>query len=223
MIVEEVYTLPKGDFKDLCFVSEQVGFIVGPKSFAIRTEDGGKSWNQFPTDTFTNNEYSQVYFINDSIGLIKYWNYYAYTTDVGKSWITGKDTIPYTYLRKQFKKVYRGENLYYSDSLKGFEYNISDVRKYGKIRKTTNGGKSWVDIETGQNNQVKDLKFLSSGYGVGVGNYSYIVSYNFGDTWSYFRNQQGESVDDLLKVSVVNDKVQYAITKTKLYKITLNR
>jgi photosystem II stability/assembly factor-like uncharacterized protein len=82
-------------FKDVFFLDNKKGWIVGSDGIMLSTEDGGTTWTQ--AKKFTNDAFVQIYFKNESIGwLLCERNIYARgnnptsylrrTTDGGRTW-----------------------------------------------------------------------------------------------------------------------------------------
>lgn len=82
-------------FKDVSFVNQNKGFIVGADGVMISTEDGGQTWVQ--ARKFTNDTFLQVHFLNETTGWMlcernvfsresKSTAYLRKTTDGGRNW-----------------------------------------------------------------------------------------------------------------------------------------
>ena len=84
-------------FRDIFFVDQNKGWIVGSDGVMLSTEDGGQTWVQ--TRKFTTDAFLQIYFTNETTGwLLCERNIYARganatsylrkTTDGGRTWDT---------------------------------------------------------------------------------------------------------------------------------------
>ncbi len=84
----------------VCFVDRQHGWIVGPRSYLLRTEDGGRSWQRvnLPYGNLTNLFFTDVQFANANVGwMVGTLGFVLRSVDGGRTWqpqaISSEETI----------------------------------------------------------------------------------------------------------------------------------
>jgi photosystem II stability/assembly factor-like uncharacterized protein len=163
-------TLPSAATSNLWnmqMINEEIGWIVGEGSAALKTTDGGLTWiqQQMP---HTNLPYWDVSFVNLNYGYIAGNSAIILkTTNGGTDWqiqIAGDNRSLFT--------------VYAYDSLKVVAGGFA-----GKIVVTTDGGSNWQQINTMTAN-VNRIKFLDSLYGFAVTSGSNYQTTDGGFTWT---------------------------------------
>ena len=173
--------------RSMSFANENVGFLINGRDI-LQTIDGGKTWKI----TDDANYYSYIYFCDDQIGWKVNSDRCARTTDQGANWEI--NTIP-----DEFDGIMT--NFFPLDSNKAWiisRYHYSESIG-GKIFYTSDGGKTWVEQNTGfitsEQSRVYyyQISMLPSGKGVAAGtiyreeyldNKFFIqVTSNFGNSW----------------------------------------
>lgn len=120
--------------RDLHFISENTGWVVGQSGLILKTTNGGNSWVQQSSNTST--DLITVFFWNDQLGWVGGYNgLLLKTTDSGESWQTSQ-------------VGFGNEDIY---SLSFISENIGHAvigkvlpsSYIGDVIRTTDGGNSW--------------------------------------------------------------------------------
>lgn len=64
----EVKVLNNNLFKDISFISDSIGFVIGANGYILKTDDYGENWQTI--DSNTSNDLNSIDFSNDSVGYI---------------------------------------------------------------------------------------------------------------------------------------------------------
>lgn len=172
---------PTGEWSllDIVFANSTVGFAVGSYGTVLKTEDGGKTWNQVPK--FTNYDLTQVAFLNESIGYIagkeaiinqktqaletkiEIWR----TDDGGRSW----------------KSCYNNDKEHDVFRIVVLTPDISLALIAGqRLTRTIDGGKNWEDVFVAE--RMGDFAFGPDGTGWLIGDdVNLLKSENSGANW----------------------------------------
>ncbi len=150
------------------FIDEN-NILVGSKGGILKTTDGGESWDNIQLDS--NETYSVKSFINDStcwalagIGLPLTFKSHYKTTNQGESWEKKFDSTNFNGIK-------------FFDELNGYVYST----KLGSIFKTTDGGDSWVNFNTGTN-QSLSFYFTGKDNGWAIGDSGILLHYSCTET-----------------------------------------
>ena len=131
--------------RDVFFINENIGWIVGAQGKVIKTTNGGNNWQNVSLNTSTS--LSSIWFVSSEIGFIVGGNGTVYkTTDGGLNW--SSSTLEF------------GVNLYevqFYNNESGFI-----TGEGGIVYKTTNLGSSWITQYTSTYASLYALKVLSS-------------------------------------------------------------
>jgi len=158
--------------------------VVGTDGTITKSPDQGESWY---TISIGKKDFYNVQFLNRNIGyasgrLTKENNYYAFlmkTMNGGDDWVE---------LDITFDDVQDVAKIFFLDEINGYILINNVFGSRSKILKTSDGGETWtvkydVDIS---NEQLNDLQFYDTNFGVAVGNRSTIVkTNNGGDNWDW--------------------------------------
>lgn len=123
-------------FLGVDFVDPQRGWIVGPRSFLLRTENGGAAWEQvsIPYGGVSNLSFWDVGFADQSTGwMVGTLGYVLRSTDGGRSW-----TRQNTGVTEDFAKIQ------VASASEAWAVTIQ-----GSVLHTTDGGASWMRQSTG--------------------------------------------------------------------------
>lgn len=143
----DVYSGDTNNLKQIQFVDNNVGFVVGCNSTLLKTTNGGNSWTHIYLN-FGTFQFNSLAAASESfITLVGDDDIIMNTIDGGNSW-------------------YRPETLAYFVNLNSIVYFNSDygivTGDHGLILKTTDGGANWDQAQVVSNNPVqRDLKSVS--------------------------------------------------------------
>lgn len=193
-------------FRSIAFATPDIGMItsVNTSSCALRTEDGGKTWNWHYCDldsSFTG--VNQVFFLDNKIGYMAGWGKTAFqdgviykTMNGGSTWEHVSGNLP----NKPF------EYLQFIDEENG--YGGSSLFGHSNLYRTSDGGKTWADLP------VKELEFshvhfqnINDGMMV-CGNGNIQRTTDGGETWKVITTQ-----DDIyfMGIGFLNTETIYAV------------
>jgi len=161
------------NLRDLCFLNQSEGFAVGDQGTIIHTTDGGENWSFFAPGT--NRRFNSVFF-----------------TDPGHGWIAGIDSSGQLPMRILIGTTDGGQTWNPSQGIGGpgavFKIKFVDpVNGYltadgGSVFKTTTGGQSWNQLNTGTQNNLYALIFLNPDVGWACGSNGTIIRTTDGGT-----------------------------------------
>ncbi|MBI1804776.1 MAG: T9SS type A sorting domain-containing protein [Ignavibacteriae bacterium] len=181
---------------DVQFSSPAYGWSVGPDG-VLHSTDGGHTWEQQVVDT-SGAFFTSVFFLNDSIGWItgQVPGLVLRTIDAGLTWqrqtsgiIDSSETINDVF----FINADTGW-------IAGFGYNES--QSYGLLRKSTDGGTTWVDPPSGTDQYLLSIGFSNANRGWAVGGSGTIVTTtDGGQTWT---KDLSNTTSELNKIVVQN-------------------
>lgn len=131
------YWKPVGgiSFSDVAFADRHRGIAVGGSWYngiALKTSDGGESWNKLPLDA--DEPFETVRFTDKRHGWMASSTKILRTSDVGETWQVVLDSV-----------YGKPSSYFFIDSLTAFIHRYNDN---GIIYKTTNGGISWESLGT---------------------------------------------------------------------------
>ena len=147
------------------FITSTTGWGVGPGGLILKTTNGGTTWTR-QTISDSTVFLTSVYFVDSSNGWVigKFPGTLLRTTNSGSTWTsvtngihTGEDFNSVVFLNTRI------------GWLAG--YKFPDTVGVGVIKKTTNGGISWVDRTSGTDQELLSIAFTDSveGWAVGQG------------------------------------------------------
>ncbi|BDQ02785.1 YCF48-related protein [Ignavibacterium sp.] len=159
--------------RDIFFINENFGWIATSDGIQYTT-DAGNTWGYNNQITSV----SSIFFIDHNTGWLLSDNTYfknnksfqvnnviAKSTDGGVSWTV--------------KSTPGGNSIYFSDSLNGWVAGDN-----GNIRKTTDGGETWINKLSGTVSDLKSIKFFNNNLGAVAGsNSTFLISTDGGETW----------------------------------------
>ena len=215
--VQTVFTSQANLVNCVCFPSNNVGYAGGSGNMILKSTNGGDTWAQInaPSGNSTSNS---IYFADENTGFIQTDHGYFFTIDGGSLW-TVKDSSVIRFLFSKYKKVHPGNGEFFIDSLNGWQSGFSDIRYFGFISRTTNGGKSWDRINTNQHNRVSDVAFANFSTGYAVGDNTILWSTDAGVSWEALRMQDGVSPPNYLELAVRDNNTCFAVHDGSIDKI----
>lgn len=168
------------------FASEQKGWIVGDEGGAIRTRDGGVTW-QGMTYEYCNTLYS-VHFATENHGwMVGDASTIRATTDGGNTWQT-QDMVN---TNEAFTDVF------------AISPEKAVITAYGgNLYTTSDGGATWQRNRITANQKLLDVSFVSpkTGWIVGTGGYVYATT-DSGKTWVEHNIGANQSISEAAFVS----------------------
>ena len=154
-------------FSDIHFVSQQDGWIVGSDATILRTNDGGKTWEQPSKPLPFKIDFHKVWFLNPQTGWIAGEDGAVLkTTDNGETW-----TVLDTGTRRALSAVF------FVDAEHGWAGGDG-----GLIIHTTDGGDTWVQQNPPTNNAIQAFHFASQQVGWAAGHGGTVVHTTDGGT-----------------------------------------
>jgi len=153
--------------RDVHFISDYDGWVVGTSGTIANSDDGGITWDLQPR--ITSRALRGVHFTSANTGwAVGQYGTMMRTTNGGFSWLSYNSG------------VYNDLNaIQFVGSTRGWVVGAA-----GTILATTNGS-TWTDQDSGTNLSLQDLCFVSSYRGWAVGNYGVILyTSNGGQTWT---------------------------------------
>ena len=150
-------------YKSICFPeNETTGYVVGDFNIALKTTDGGSSWQTLNTNVSGTYFYNSVAFINNQAGFIVGSNgIILETTDGGASWSN---------LRTGILCFFLNSINFPANSQTGYIAGSG-----GEILKTINGGDEWIQQSTNTTKNLIKIRFLDTDTGYAVGDYGTIL------------------------------------------------
>ena len=182
------------DLQSVFFTDSLKGFIVGNNGTALRTSNGGETWENMiiPLDSSERekSDFIKIKFISELDGIFMgYSNNYNFlfkTLDGGINW-------ELTYLPEDFE-------------LSDFDYVNEDgiwlvARTYDlgmQIYFSSNGGSDWNIQPKPTESPILRIDFLDSLYGVCVGTTTILLTDDFGNSWSEIEDGANMQFNDVV-------------------------
>ncbi len=206
--------------RDMYFVDENIGFVVGYKGKIYKTTDSGNTWRKLNSGT-TIHLYS-VYFIDENVGFVSgqamsgcldadcdKGSVFLKTTDGGDTWT--KTFIP------EFIRIL---SLKFFDPLNGIAIihkpDISNSRdEY--VATTSDGGSTWNLIDLGIKPYSYELFYVDNLVFVAGENNQIFKSKDFGQTWQTI-SIPIESNYDVRNLYFYNENIGYIDGVSHIYK-----
>ena len=165
------------NLRDIFFVNENIGWIVGEESFILKTTDGGANWfkpyEELPKcfkckGIKSKYDLESVFFLDENTGWVAGKNLIARTTNGGEEWIL---LIDYNNLIGDY------QSLYFINSKIGFILN-----KNKEVLKSDNGG---IDWQINLSGKIKSIFYIDNKVFWAVDTYANVYkTTNAGDNWS---------------------------------------
>lgn len=191
---EKISTATNETFFNIKFVNDNVAFICGSHGLILKSEDGGSTWKKIPNNSKEN--LFSIDFSDDQTGFAVGWSgTILKTIDQGMSWFkinnNNKEYLKDICFTNQFLgfivggdgMILRTENggtdweRIVSNTSSGlfriyFENNEDGMilSNRGEIFKTTDAGKSWLKTNIGKPVVLNDVKKLTAGRYIVIGN-----------------------------------------------------
>jgi len=168
------------ELRDINFIDEHWGFIVGALGEVFQTYDGGSTWDLKPS--VTQNDLNSIYFINDTLGFMtdSYGNVYK-TTNTGFTW--------------QSKNI--GQAVLFSVKFLNEQFGYITASS-GYVFITTNQGATWKSSHTGQQSSLFAAHFISPVYGWVAGADGAILSTSDGGTtWKKHNSNSSHDLESI--------------------------
>jgi photosystem II stability/assembly factor-like uncharacterized protein len=169
--------------EDVQFVSSQIGFILGPGGYLLKTLDGGQTWSAL--DKRSDKRGGRIDFVDSDHG----WRLFAFellrTTDGGLTWQTQLRAEPY----------HSFDGLHFVDRMIGWITGYHEPRRQQgsdewipgrrKIWHTSDGGATWEEqAKSTEFPDLNDICFVNAQCGWCVGRHGAILrTCDAGRTW----------------------------------------
>lgn len=178
--------------------------IASMKGFIARTSDAGESWITVDT-VATDLPIQNVHFVNTSVGWLTALDRLYKTTDGGYNWS-----------EVSYGKPFSIWNVKFVDEQTGWIGG-----EVGKIRKTTNGGATWIDQWSTTGAGITDFHFFNRDVGFAVGggvagkdSSRVLKTTNGGKTWEQKQHPRDAIIID---IHMVDASHGYLLTGKYLY------
>ena len=187
------------DFYSVSFINADTGWVFGTYMTVLRTFDGGQNWENISTGLSTADWLTEGIF-----------------TDINHGWAVGGDLIAtHGTIYKSVDGGYTWDTaLITSKYLTSISFPSQDtgyVCGYnGLMKKTTDGGQTWIDCPTGFTTSYGHVGFSDGRHGIAVGmqmQNNLIRTSDGGITWSV--STIGPAFSGLQKVFPVNDYISF--------------
>ncbi|MCS6908477.1 MAG: YCF48-related protein [Anaerolineales bacterium] len=157
-----------GVFRSVSFSTASLGVAVGEGGLIVRTEDGGKTWEQVPSGIKTN--LNHVYLIDQTYGwAVGDKGVILFTQNGGVGW--ERQTVPTT---ANINRVF------FLDSNRGWAVGDNGVILY-----TTNRGLKWDPQTSGVTKSLYGVDFVDASYGWATGQDGIVlVTTSGGTSWT---------------------------------------
>ncbi len=216
---------------DMSFPSTQVGYACGGTAFGshrnilIGTTDGGVSWDSITSNDYEGYTFSNLHFINDSVGFVAQENNgLLKTTDGGKSFVYLN--IPDT------QAIYTINDIQFSDDQIGYiltrEPYDAFQNNVNRILKSIDQGLTWNEIyrdttfnalQTAGIRTLNDIDIVNQDTLFVVGNNGrFMKSVDAGNQWTISSLAPGSS--DLTSVDFINSSIGYVNNAGGMYVTT---
>ena len=129
------------------FIDENIGYLVGPNGFILKTSNNAADWTT--QSSGTTDDLQDVGFFDASKGVVlidKLTNAYLYTTDGGDNWTS-----------KLLPATANWQEIVIIDANQAYAYGQD-----GKLIATSDAGNSWNLIDIGYNGDIVDMSYDNS-------------------------------------------------------------
>ncbi len=206
------YQVSSGTNKNLnsvCFINLNTGFAVGENGMLLKTVTTGTSWDRINLND-TNFFLSKVYFKDQNTGFILghssinsdsgfYTRIYK-STNGGNNWNIDQARINDVWLNSI---EFINSNIGF---ISGGLYSLGD----NKFLKTTNGGMSWVEIETGFFSFIRSKRFINENTGFLGGQHSIYKTTNSGINWNEVYQIPNSSNFGVSEIVFIDNNIGFA-------------
>lgn len=147
------------EFKDVFFINESTGWVVGNLGSIYKSTDGGQNWQKQQSNI--NSHLKVAFFLDEQKGFaIGDSCKFLSTTDGGSTWKVDKiSAIP-----SISASIY---SVYFADNLKG--WILASSSSAGWILSTTDGGVNWTINLTVTGKSMNKMKFFEPNKGIACG------------------------------------------------------
>lgn len=170
------YTVDANDLNSIKFVNANTGYVCGNNGRLLKSINGGLNWsiqNPSSTDTLVS-----IDFVNELTGWCAGRDFIVYTTNGGSQWY--RQNVDTSIVKPRFTvlKMYDSQN-----GLAGaYRKNANDM--YAYIYRTSNGGVSWVFIDSIDGYRISSICYINQSI-IYLSNYQRLYkSVNGGLNWS---------------------------------------
>ncbi|HCA41858.1 MAG TPA: hypothetical protein DEP28_01240 [Bacteroidetes bacterium] len=194
--------------RDIDFINSQTGWVCGDGGTILKTTNGGKNWISQVTGVTDKPLFSIHPVDSNVVYCVGWFETILKTTNGGNNW-TIIENAP-------FGEGSSYESCFFIDENTGW---IGSTHNFlAKVRKTTDGGKSFENIIL--NSILRDIYFINELNGIGVGEVAFISkTSNGGENWSSYSIA---GTGNLYRLSILNDGMTGFVVSSRdiLYKTT---
>jgi photosystem II stability/assembly factor-like uncharacterized protein len=161
------------NLRSIFFLNEDVGYLGMDRGIIYQTVDGGETWVDMQANLQSAGSVSNIHFVNEDLGFVAGFNYMQVSYDGGENWLYVDGFEPAPGVLFQIQEIQ-----FLNDSV---GYICGDV---GLMYKTTDGGATWTEQETGTTESLQDLKFINEDVGFACGfEATVIYTLDGGENW----------------------------------------
>lgn len=182
------------NLNSVVFTDNEVGYAVGTNGIILKTTDGGNSWSESHTGGY---DLYEAFFLSNDVGYVSgQVGTLLKTIDGGNNWI-------------DLSITHNGlVSVFFHNPDTGYVVGLGSL---DAIKRTENGGDSWVDLFTGSFAEFSSVVFTDLDTGYVCTTSSYILkTTDAGATWNVVYNN-GTSVDGLYDIEFPTSKTGYVV------------
>jgi len=196
------------DINGVYFIDKMTGFVTGLSGRIMKTTDGGKTWNGY-APTYDNIKQFKLISNTAAYGLVG--NSFIKTIDGGNKW---------TNIGAPVSKG-NTTQFYFIDDYSGYCIAGGDINSsanVAKVYKTTDGGKTWIVTNNGQDifyDNLYSIYFVDNKTGYVSGGYNNTKTFKTidgGNTWAVINNYS------FSQMKFINPLIGFGRNYNKIYK-----
>jgi photosystem II stability/assembly factor-like uncharacterized protein len=229
------------NLKKVVFQDSMHGFLLTESNSLYKTNNGGASWIQY--EQFIDKEVLDLFFFDGNKGILSTQTGTMITNDGGSTWTLQSEGVHFNFIIAENRILsyfpswlrYSDDNgvtwktigdsfvdqynisingLFFKDSLTGFCYGNNGV-----VVKTTDGGKSWVEIPIPFAGDINSLIFFNEDKGIILGDpFTILTTSNSGQSWE---NDSLFVFDEIIECITIDSTTAMMISESgKIYTLS---